>query len=75
MTFSWPRAIDDALKIKIRREKTLALSGNPDFIIKHNDEVIDAHKNSYVKLKARVTKSLRTSQKLAMDRRKRFAGK
>ena len=74
MTFSWTQAKADAIKIKIRRNKTLARTQNPDFKLKHPDESRDANTGNYTKLIIRVKKETETVQALALTRREKLHG-
>lgn len=75
MTFSWPAQKQKALKLKLRRAKTLAVTAkNDDFNIRYPDEVRDATRKDFTKQITRITQEVEKYQKLAMDRRKKLAG-
>lgn len=69
MTFSWTQMKEDAIKIKLRREKTLARSQHPDFKLKHPDEARDASGGKYIILTNRILKEMKVKQEQAMQRR------
>ncbi len=50
MPFSWAQTLIDAVKIKQEHAIRLAKGGNPDFKIRHPDEVRDANNKDYTKL-------------------------
>jgi len=73
--FSWKQAKLDAIAIKIRRAKTMAINAsNPDFKIKHPDWVRDAQKKDFTMLEKVVKEQMEKKQKKAMDRRVKRGG-
>ncbi len=76
MVFSWDQVKKDAIAIKIRRAKTMArMNVNPDFAVRHPQEVSQAQNKNYTELIIRIKKEVQKAQDMAQARRDRRAGK
>lgn len=79
--FSRPQYMKNILKHQIQRTITLAggnqkgASPNPDFAIKHVNEVKDAANKNFTMLIKRVTEDFNKNQLLQMKRRAKLVGK
>ncbi len=69
MTFSWAQNKIDVKNHIIAQARIKAKGKSIDFAIKHNDEVIDAAKNNYVKLDQRIKLEVEKYQAKAIERR------
>ncbi len=74
MHFSWAGELEKAKKMKVRRERQLAVAGNPDFRILHPDEYREAQQGKFIMLDKRVLEKINKHNKLAMDRRQKHVG-
>ncbi len=76
MGFSWEQAKINAVAVKIRRAKTMALSGeNPDFKLKHPDWVRDAQTKNFTILNKKVKEEAEKYQQTYARRRLKLVGK
>ncbi len=76
MGFSWIKAKENAIAVKVRRAKTMAHGNiNPDFDKAHPDWVRDAQNKNYSSLTKIVTENAKRFQDIAYQRRMRFHGK
>jgi len=76
MGFSWEQAKIDAVALKIRRAKTMAVVGsNPDFKLKHPDWVRDAQKKDFTLLNKKVKEEAEKFQQQYAKRRLKLVGK
>lgn len=73
--FSWAQQIAKAEKLKLRRERNLAKSGNTDFRLDHPDEYREAQDGKFIMLDKRVLLKLKKHVDREMTRRKKIAGK
>ncbi len=76
MTFSWKQAKLDAIAIKIRRARTMAINAsNPEFKLQHPDWIRDAQSKNFTLLDKKVKEATEKYQALAQARRDKRAGK
>lgn len=69
MVFSREKQKRQALGVLIRHAKQLAINGDVEFKIKHNDEVKDAADKNFTKLTARITKDFNDNYNKVMKYR------
>ncbi len=66
----------DAIKVKIRRARTMAIAGsNPDFKLSHPDWVRDAQSKNFTQLEKIVKEQCDKYAQRAQQRRDKRAGK
>ncbi len=76
MGFSREQSKIDAVALKIRRAKTMAVVGtNPDFVLKHPDWVRDAQKKDFTMLTKKTKEDAEKYQKMYLQRRLKMVGK
>jgi len=81
LSFSWKTEKEIAIAIAIRRARILAggaspeSMANPDFKIQHPDWVRDANNKNFTQMDKIVREGVLKQQKIAMDRRAKYAGK
>lgn len=74
--FSWAKAKQNAIDIKIRRAKTMATAGqNKEFKDRHPDWVRDAQQNNFVQLVKEIKEEVQKRQKAMQDRSLKLVGK
>lgn len=72
--FSWEKAIKRANRLQLRDQMIFARLGEPDFKLKHPEEVIDANKDTpnYTILKIRVKNEQQLYQKNLTNREEKL---
>ncbi len=77
MSFSWKKAKEDAIKLKIQRAIIMASKKdvNPDFAIEHPDWVRQAQENKFTDLRAKVRLKVEKEQERAQARRDKLVRK
>lgn len=66
--YSAERARNEALKVKIARNKIFCKGNNPDFAIAHPDWCRDAKQNNYVVMIKQTTELYKKNEKVWRDR-------
>ncbi len=78
MGFSWIKVKENAIKVKVRRAKTMAKGNiNPDFDKAHPDWVRDANKSTkdFTIMVKKVTEDAKKFQDLAFQRKMKYIDK